>query len=187
MVITASKMIPLGTQAPQFSLFDVVSQSIVTLDKISAQKKAMVIMFLCNHCPYVKHIQKGLIKLAHVYLEKEVGFVAINSNDPTHYPDDSPAHMREIALQWKYPFPYLYDETQEIAKAYQATCTPDFFVFNNSLQLVYRGQFDASSPGNGIPVTGNSLAYALDTILSHKKIPYKQHPSMGCNIKWKSF
>ncbi len=186
MVLTSSKMVPLGTSAPEFSLLDVISQRKITLEEISLNKKGVVVMFLCNHCPYVKHIQKALIKFTYAYLKKGIGFVAINSNDVVNYPDDHPNCMREIAIQWKYPFPYLYDETQEIAKIYQATCTPDFFVFNDKYQLVYRGKFDLSSPGNGFPVTGEILAYALNCVLANKMIDKKQCPSMGCNIKWKS-
>ncbi|MEM7175739.1 MAG: thioredoxin family protein [Chlamydiota bacterium] len=185
MVVTPSEMVPLGTVAPDFSLIDVVSERKVSLKEISTGKKATVVMFICNHCPYVKHIQKALVKLVAAYQAREVGFVAINANDVASYPDDSPENMRQVATEWSYSFPYLYDATQEVALAYRAACTPDFFVFNSDLKLAYRGQLDKARPGNDIPVTGEDLAYALDCILAGKTIDKQQRPSAGCNIKWK--
>lgn len=142
-------------------------------------------MFICNHCPYVKHVNKELTRLANDYLPKGVNFIAINSNDVENYPDDSPENMKKTALAEGYPFPYLFDETQEVAKAYQAACTPDFFVFDANLVLVYRGQLDDSRPGNQVEVTGNSIRKALDSLLADQPIKFEQKPSLGCNIKWK--
>lgn len=184
MAKTASTMLPLGTYAPQFSLIDVVSGKPVSL-KGNKDALATVIMFICNHCPYVKHVNKELTRLANDYMCKEIRFIAINSNDIDKYPDDSPENMKKIALEQDYPFPYLFDETQEVAKAYQAACTPDFFVFNKDNMLSYRGQLDDSRPGNHIKVNGNSIRLALDCLLNNKPIPDLQKPSMGCNIKWK--
>lgn len=177
-------MVELGTQAPHFSLPDVISGREIRLNK-TIQSKAVVIMFICNHCPYVKHINKELTKLANDYMNNGVMFVAINSNNIDSHPDDSPDHMRIVAEHEKYPFPYLFDETQQIAKAYQAVCTPDFFVYDANLSLAYRGQMDDSRPGNQIAVTGYSIRKALDCILSNQPITEKQLPSLGCNIKWK--
>ena len=183
MVKTASNMVELGTQAPLFSLVDVITGNPVSLDSLKA--KATVIMFICNHCPYVKHINKQLVQLANDYLPKQVNFIAINSNDVSSYPDDSPENMKKTAQDIGYPFPYLYDETQEVAKSYQAACTPDFYVFDEELRLVYRGQLDDSRPGNHLEVNGSSVRHALDCLLSHQTIDPQQKPSMGCNIKWK--
>jgi len=177
-------MLPLGTTAPQFELEDVISGLPVSLSDNSSSR-ATVIMFICNHCPYVKHINTELTRLANDYQSKSVRFIAINSNDVENYPDDSPENMRLTATQHNYPFPYLYDESQETAKAYKAACTPDFFVFNHELALVYRGQLDDSRPSNGIVVDGHSLRNALDCILSNSPITFEQKPSLGCNIKWK--
>jgi thiol-disulfide isomerase/thioredoxin len=184
MVKLASAMLPLGTQAPDFLLTDTVTNSQFSLKKISGEK-ATVVCFICNHCPYVKHIIKQLPKLANDYIERGVGFVAINSNDITQYPDDSPKHMLAYANEYKFPFPYLFDETQEVALAYQAKCTPDFYVFNHDMELVYRGQLDDSRLGNNIKVSGNSIRLALDNILNDKPISEIQKPSLGCSIKWK--
>lgn len=184
MAKTPSNMLPLGTQAPFFSLNDVVSGQNVTL-KAGQQAAATVIMFICNHCPYVTHVREQLVRLAHDYLSKGVRFIAINANDVANYPDDSPAHMKRIAEEQAYPFPFLFDETQEVARAYQAACTPDFYVFDQELLLVYRGQLDDSRPGNGIPVTGASIRGALDCLLTSQPIDPNQKPSLGCNIKWK--
>lgn len=178
-------MVPLGTKAPDFSLPDVISGQTLTLKQIADRKKATVVMFLCNHCPYVKHIQKTLIERAGRYLKQGVGFVAISANDVANYPEDSPAKMAQVAADWQFPFPYLYDETQEVARAYRAACTPDFFVFDANLALVYRGQLDQARPGNSYPVTGKDLFSALDCVLMGKQVATAQHPSMGCNIKWK--
>lgn len=178
-------MSPLGTQAPVFSLKDVVTGKKIELTQDS-HAKATIIMFICNHCPYVKHINKELTRLANDYLPKQIRFYAISSNDVANYPDDSPDNMKRTALQEHYPFPYLFDETQEVAKAYQAACTPDFFVYDTQLSLIYRGQFDDSRPGSAIPVTGNSIRAALDGVLTNQAISDIQKPSLGCNIKWKA-
>lgn len=184
MAKTLSSMLPLGTCAPQFSLLDPLSGKTVSLN--SAEKSlATVIMFICNHCPYVKHVNKELPRIATDYTNKKVRFIAINSNNIEDYPDDSPENMKKIALQQGYPFPYLFDETQEVARAYQAACTPDFFVFDKNMMLAYRGQFDDSRPGNNIKVSGNSIRMALDCLLADKPVPDTQKPSIGCNIKWK--
>ncbi|MBA2649940.1 MAG: thioredoxin family protein [Legionella sp.] len=181
---TESKMVKLGTLAPNFKLVDVKTGQLIQLD----DKKtpiATVLFFICNHCPFVKHIMPKLIEVARKYLTKDIRFIAINSNDVIRYPDDSPENMRLAALNQNYPFPYIYDETQEVAKAYDAACTPDFFIVDKQLALVYRGQFDDSRPGNQIEVTGDFLSQALDCLLEDKSITVKQKPSMGCNIKWK--
>lgn len=179
-----SCMLPLGTQAPSFSLVDVISQEVINLDKI-AGKVATVIFFICNHCPYVKHIIHELPKIAHDYKNNGIEFIAINSNDITQYPDDSPENMLKLANEFSLPFVYLFDETQEVAMAYQAKCTPDFFVFDKSLKLVYRGQLDDSRLGNNIKVTGKSIRLALDAIIHNKPVSEEQLPSLGCSIKWK--
>ena len=185
MARTESTMVPLGTTAPDFSLPDAVSGKIFGLSDIKSNA-ATVVMFICNHCPYVKHLQAGLTKAAKDYLPKGVGFVAISSNDAVAYPDDSPEKMKEEAKRAGYPFPYLYDETQSVARAYDAACTPDFFIFDKDLKLAYRGQFDDSRRDSGIPVTGKDLRGALDQLLSGNKVTADQIPSLGCNIKWKS-
>jgi len=179
-----STMMPLGTLAPHFSLEDVVSGKQIVLTS-SNGFKASVVMFICNHCPYVKHINNELTRLALDYMSKGVNFIAINSNDTENYPDDSPENMKLTAKNEGYPFPYLFDETQEVARAYQAACTPDFFIYDSQLALVYRGQLDDSRPGNNIPVTGNSIRDALNCILNSKPISGEQKASLGCNIKWK--
>ncbi len=185
MALTESNMLPLGTIAPDFSLYNAVNGKPITLQEISG-KQATVVMFICNHCPYVKHVNDGIATVAKDYQENGIGFVAISSNDAEKYPEDGPEKMKQNAAQHHFPFPYLYDETQETARAYDAACTPDFYVFNNQLQLVYRGQLDDSRPGNGIPVTGKDIRNVLDALLENKTIPGRQKPSMGCNIKWKS-
>ncbi len=184
MAKTPSSMIPLGSPAPEFTLTDVISEKAHSLSHHDSHK-ATVIMFICNHCPYVKHVNPELSRLAHDYMSKGVNFFAINSNDVEHYPDDSPSNMRKIALEQNYPFPYLFDETQEVALAYNAQCTPDFFVYDHLLSLVYRGQLDESRPGNNIKVNGNSIRHALDCLLNNQPILGEQKPSLGCNIKWK--
>ena len=181
---TPSAMLPLGTQAPDFSLINVINGEMTSLSA-NADQMATVIMFICNHCPYVKHVQPELSHLANDYSNKNIRFIAINANDTSQYPDDSPENMKTIALEQRYPFPYLFDETQEVAKAYQAKCTPDFFVFDKNLKLVYRGQFDESRLGNNIKVNGNSIRIAMDCLLANKPVPIEQKPSLGCNIKWK--
>ena len=183
MAKTPSSMLPLGTLAPEFSLMDVVSKKLVSINKANNQI-ATVIMFICNHCPYVKHVNPELTRLAKDYSNKNVRFIAINSNDAKRYPDDSPEHMLKKAIELDYPFPYLFDETQEVAMAYQAKCTPDFFVFDRNNALVYRGQLDDSRLGNYIKVTGESIRTALDCLLADKPVPDNQKPSLGCSIKW---
>lgn len=184
MALTPSNMIPLGTTAPDFTLTDAVSGNELGLQELKSEK-ATVIMFICNHCPYVKHVQAGLVEMASDYIPKGVNFIAINSNDVANYPDDSPENMKKVAERLGYPFPYLFDESQQIAKAYDAACTPDFYIFDSDLKLVYRGQMDDSRPGNGRPVTGADIRKALDEILEGKSVPKDQIPSIGCNIKWR--
>jgi peroxiredoxin len=183
MVAVASTMLPLGTKAPDFSLQD-TKERIVTRDSFQGAP-ALLVIFMCNHCPFVKHVQKVMAQLAAEYQAKGVAVVGINSNDVEEYPDDSPAMMAAEAERLCYTFPYLYDQSQEVAKAYMAACTPDFFLFDKNQRLVYRGQMDDSRPGNNIPVTGADLRKALDAILEGKPVPAVQKPSMGCNIKWK--
>ena len=177
-------MLPLGTQAPDFNLPDTVSGKQISLKDIKSDK-ATVIMFLCNHCPYVLHVNEGLVKLVKEYQESGVSFVAISSNDVENYPQDGPEKMTTHAKNVGYTFPYLYDESQEVAKAYDAACTPDFYIFDGSGQLVYRGQMDESRPGSGKPVTGEELRSALDAVLVGRPVNAIQRPSAGCNIKWK--
>ena len=177
-------MVALGTKAPNFILPDTVSGRQVSLSDIKGNV-ATVIMFICNHCPFVKHVNTELVKLANDYKNKGVGFVAISSNDVASHPQDSPELMMQIAKQLKYPFPYLYDESQQVAKAYDAACTPDFFIYDKDLYLVYRGQLDDSRPGNEIPVTGKDIRKALDCLINNKPVSEFQRPSIGCNIKWK--
>lgn len=180
----SSANIELGTLAPKFDLLDTVSGKMISLDQIKSDK-ATVVMFICNHCPYVKHINKEVVKLANEFIAKGISFAAISSNDVMNYPEDSPEKMKELAEQINLPFPYLYDETHEIAKAYGAECTPDIYVFDSNLKLVYHGQFDDSRPGNNIPVTGKDLRSALNNILEGKPVDTHQVPSIGCSIKWK--
>ena len=184
MTRTPSTMQKLGTKAPDFSLPDVVTNETVSLSDFD-DSEALLVIFMCNHCPYVKNIKEELVEFANDYDEEELGIVAISSNDVENYPDDSPEKMAQEADAYGYPFPYLYDETQETAKAYGAACTPDFFLFNDERELVYRGQFDDSRPGNEIPVTGEDLREAVDTLLEEGAVVQDQRPSMGCNIKWK--
>ena len=184
MARTPSNMIPLGTIAPYFELPDTVSGKNLSLTELQGDK-ATVLFFICNHCPFVLHVNAELVNVANDYNKKGVSFIAISSNDVKNYPQDAPHLMKQQAASVGYPFPYLYDESQEIAKAYDAACTPDMYVFNNQLQLVYRGQLDDSRPENGIPVTGKDLRYALDCVLSGKENTEIQKPSIGCNIKWK--
>ena len=181
---TPSNMLPLGTRAPQFRLFDTVSQQHVSLDELKSDK-ATVIAFICNHCPFVLHLRDKLIEVAHHYTALGVQFIAISANNAVAYPADSPENMAIEARKHHFSFPYLYDETQAIAKAYNAACTPDFYLFDNDLKCVYRGQFDDSRPGNNIPITGRDLTAALDNLLAGKAINPEQKPSLGCNIKWK--
>jgi peroxiredoxin len=183
MALTQSTMLPLGTRAPDFSLPDAEGNCVALKDLQSAP--ALLVMFLCNHCPYVKHVAYTVAKLASEYQKKGVAVVAINSNDVARYPADSPALMKEEIKRVGYTFPYLVDETQEVAKAYRAACTPDFYVFDKNQNLVYRGRLDGSMPGNKLPTTGEELRAALDAALAGKPAPAEQKNSMGCNIKWK--
>lgn len=185
MVQTPSSMMPLGAQAPEFTLPDTVSGKNLSLKSLKGEN-ATVIMFICNHCPFVIHVQDELVRLGRDFLGKGVSVVAISSNDVENYPEDSPDKMKALAESQGFNFPYLYDETQQIAKAYDATCTPDFFVFDKNMACVYRGQLDDSRPGNDIPVTGADLRLALNNILEAKTLSQSQKPSIGCNIKWKS-
>ncbi len=185
MAATPSTMLPLGTPAPRFALPDTVSGKTLAYEDVKGPK-GTVIMFICNHCPYVKHVNHELVRLARDYMPKGIGFAAISANDVTRYPEDAPDKMKETARQLGYPFPYLYDEPQDTARAYQAACTPDFFVFGPDDRLVYRGQLDDSRPGNGKPVSGKDLRRALDLLLQGKTVPEEeQMPSIGCSIKWK--
>jgi len=184
MAETPSNMIPLGTKAPDFRLKDAISGETLSLQELKSDI-ATVIMFICNHCPFVKYIQDELVRLTDEYIAKGVSFIAINSNDVENYPEDSPEKMKEVA-EWKgYSFPYLFDETQDVARAYEAACTPDFYIFDGDLKLVYRGQFDDSRPNNQEPITGKDLREALDNILAGIPVSFDQRPSIGCNIKWK--
>ncbi|MDT7829745.1 thioredoxin family protein [Pricia sp. S334] len=184
MARTPSTMLPLGTKAPEFSLTDTVMDKTVNLHALKGDK-GTVIMFICNHCPFVKHVNPEIVKVAENYQDRGIAFAAISSNDVENYPQDAPHLMKETAKQEGYPFPYLYDETQGTAKAFDAACTPDFYLFDSDLELVYRGQLDDSRPENGIPLTGNDLRNALDALLKGKTIDPDQKPSIGCNIKWK--
>lgn len=177
-------MLPLGTQAPDFNLPDTVSGKNVSLTDMKSDI-ATVIMFLCNHCPYVIHVNEGLVELVKEYQEMGVSFVGISSNDVVNYPADSPDKMTSHAKEIGYTFPYLYDESQDVAKAYDAACTPDFYVFNGQMELVYRGQLDGSRPNSGKPVTGEDLRNALDNVMVNRPVAPLQRPSAGCNIKWK--
>ena len=184
MARTPSTMVALGTAAADFTLSDTVSGKNISLENVKGDV-ATIMMFICNHCPFVKHVNPELVKLANDYKDKGIGFVAINANDVLNHPEDSPALMTQVAKQLKYPFPYLYDESQEVAKAYDAACTPDFFIYDKDLHLVYRGQLDDSRPGNEIPVTGKDIRNALDCLVNDQPVPGLQRPSIGCNIKWK--
>ncbi|MBD2214979.1 thioredoxin family protein [Nostoc linckia FACHB-104] len=184
MALTASTMLPLGTVAPDFQLPNVVSQEMISLASF-ADKKALLVMFICRHCPFVKHIQEQLALIGKNYFESDLGIVAISSNDVENYPDDAPDLLKTMAIELGFKFPFCYDETQEIAKAYTAACTPDFFVFDGERKLVYRGQLDDSRPSNGKPVTGADLRAAIEAVLAGKPIQDEQKPSIGCNIKWK--
>jgi peroxiredoxin len=184
MALTESTMLALGTTAPDFALTDVVSGKTVRRDDFRGQK-ALLVLFICTHCPYVKHIEKGIAALGKDYAGKLIAIVAISSNDVTTHPDDSPAGLKQQAETFGFVFPYLFDETQAVAHAYKAACTPDIFLFDADFRLVYRGQFDSSRPGNGVPVTGEDLRAAIDQVLSDKPVPTDQRPSIGCNIKWK--
>lgn len=184
MAHTPSNMLPLNTKAPRFELLDTLSENMLSYSEIKGEK-GTVVMFICNHCPFVLHVNEEIVRVANDYRVAGFGFVAISSNDVENYPQDGPEFMYKTAEANDYPFPYLYDETQEVARSYDAACTPDFYLFDNADYLVYRGQLDDSRPGNGIPLTGRSLREAMDAILGNKKVPSPQKPSIGCNIKWK--
>ncbi|HEX5400517.1 MAG TPA: thioredoxin family protein [Verrucomicrobiae bacterium] len=184
MALTPSTMLPLGTTAPDFKLPDTNGKTVSPGDFKDAP--ALVVIFMCNHCPYVIHIRAGLAQFARDYASKGVAIVGINANDVANYPADSPAKMKEEVKSAGYIFPYLYDETQAVARAYRAACTPDIYLFDKDRKLAYRGQFDDSRPGNGVPVTGKDLRAALDAVLAGKPVSPNQKASMGCNIKWKS-
>ena len=184
MALTESKMFPLGQEAPFFRLFDTVSKEEITLFDVMGLH-GVVVMFLCNHCPYVIHVNSQLVAIANEYSVKGIGFVAISSNDAEKYSDDGPDKMSIVAKVLQYPFPYLYDESQEVAKNYDAACTPDIYVFDDNKKLYYRGRLDGSRPGNGVPLNGSDLREALDYLLLRQDPPLKQYPSAGCNIKWK--
>lgn len=185
MAQTPSTMLPLDTQAPPFSLVDTVTGRVVSLGDFAASR-ALLVMFICNHCPFVKHVRGGIAQLARDYQPRGVAVVAISSNDPARYPEDGPADMAKEAAAAGYTFPYLFDESQTVAKAYRAACTPDFFLFDSTRRLVYRGQLDDSRPGNALPVTGEDLRAAIDAVLAGRPVPPEQYPSVGCNIKWRA-
>ncbi len=184
MAYTESNMLPLGTEAPAFELPDTVSGKDLSLNDV-ASEKATVIMFLCNHCPYVIHVNPEIVRIVEDYKHKGVSFVGISSNDVVKYPDDSPEKMTVFARDTGYDFPYLYDESQEVARAYDAACTPDFYVFDGDRKLVYRGRIDDSRPGNDVPLSGSDLRAAIDKVLDGEAVSSTQYPSGGCGIKWK--
>lgn len=184
MALTPSTMLSLGTKAPDFNLLDTVTGDQYSYADVSGDK-GTVVMFICNHCPFVIHVNEELVRLANDYRVIGFGFVAISSNDVGTYNQDGPRYMKRVADKNDYPFPYLYDETQEVAKAYDAACTPDFYLFDQEDRLVYRGQLDESRPRNGVPLTGRSMREALDALLGNKEVPKDQKPSVGCGIKWK--
>jgi peroxiredoxin len=185
MVRTASTMLALGTQAPDFHLPDTVSGETISLNSF-ADKKALLVMFICRHCPFVKHVQTELAKIGKDYADAGLGIVAISANDAQNYPDDAPDSLKAMATELGFTFPLCYDDTQETAKTYTAACTPDFFLFDGDRTLVYRGQLDDSRPGNDQPVTGKDLRAAIDAVLGDRPVPSEQKPSIGCNIKWKA-
>ncbi len=184
MALKESTMLALGTQMPDFVLPDVRTQSMISPETFR-EKAALLVMFICRHCPYVVHVQDELTRLGRDYQEKNLGILGISSNDSTGYPADAPMRLKDMAEQLEWKFPYCYDERQSVAKAFTAACTPDFFVFDHQRHLVYRGQLDSSRPGNGQPVNGQDLRTALDAVLSGKPVTNQQRPSAGCNIKWK--
>lgn len=180
----SSTMLPLGTIAPGFNLINTINDQHCALEQCKSEI-ATVIVFICNHCPYVKLLISELVNVANTYQAQGISFIAISSNDVTQFPEDGPSEMQKFAQQHQLPFPYLYDSTQEVAKAYHAACTPDFYIFDAKMSCVYRGRFDEATPGNGKPVTGHDLRNALDSLLAHKAITAQQYPSLGCNIKWR--
>ncbi len=185
MVKTLSTMLKLGTPAPPFSLPEVVSGRMISLESFRGEK-ALLVMFICRHCPYVKHVQGELARLGTDYRDRGVGIVAINANDVSAFPDDAPPSLREMAVELGFTFPFCHDESQAVAKAYTAACTPDFFLFDQARRLVYRGQLDDSRPDSGRPVTGRDLRAAIDAVLAGRPVGADQMPSLGCNIKWKA-
>ena len=184
MSLVKSNHFEVGKKAPEFKLINTVDNKINELSELKG-KNGTAIFFICNHCPFVIHINKELVAIANSYLKKGINFIAISSNDISYYPQDGPKYMKQVALNLKYPFPYLFDEHQEVAKAYDATCTPDLYLFDENLESVYHGQLDNSRPGNGIQVTGNDFRNALDFLLEKKVNNNKPTPSIGCSIKWK--
>ena len=185
MALTPSNMLPLATVAPDFNLPDTLNNDQVLSLSAVLPNKGLLVMFICNHCPYVKHINDELVRLGTDYQNKGISMIAISSNNAASHPEDGPELMKRYGMELGYTFPYLYDETQQVAKAYEAACTPDFFLFDKSKKLVYRGQLDDSRPGNGKPVTGRDLRAAMDTLMRGEEITGIQIPSVGCNIKWK--
>lgn len=183
-MVTPSAMLPLGTAAPPFSLHDVVNGRSYSLESF-VDKTAVLVMFICRHCPYVVHVEQELAKIGQDYRDSGLGIIAISSNDPVGYPDDAPPKLKEMAQRLGFTFPFCHDETQEVAKAYRAACTPDFYLFNRDRRLVYRGQLDESRPGNNKPVTGRDLRSAIQAVLVGKPVEGNQRPSIGCSIKWK--
>jgi peroxiredoxin len=179
-----SVMLPLGTPAPPFSLRDVVSVQVYTLDSFTG-KSALLVMFICRHCPYVVHVEQEIAKIGRDYRDRNLGIVAISSNDPVQYPDDAPPRLKQMAERLGFTFPFCFDETQDVAKAYRAACTPDFYLFDRDRRLVYRGQLDDSRPGSNKPVTGRDLRAAIDATLAGKPVDSNQKASIGCSIKWK--
>jgi len=184
MARTESNMLPLGTKAPDFKLLDTVDDEMKSLNELKGTAGTLI-MFICNHCPFVVHVNPQLSQLAKNYIAKGINCIAISSNDVENYPQDAPHLMKKNAIDNGYIFPYLYDQTQDVAKAYDAACTPDFFLFDGDLKLVYAGQLDDSRPGNGIPVTGKDIRAAMNALVNNETIDANQKPSMGCNIKWK--
>ena len=185
MALTSSTMLPLGTKAPAFSLTDVVSGKTISLDAFTG-RPALLVMFICTHCPYVRHVQNELAKLGRDYRDKNAGILAVSANDPVSHPDDAPDKLKGMAERLGFDFPYCFDETQEVAKAYTAACTPDLFLFDKDRKLVYRGQLDDSRPGNDKPNDGRDLRAALDAVLANRPVSSVQKPSLGCNIKWRN-
>lgn len=185
MALTESNMLPLGTFAPDFKLVDVVSNTEKSLNELKGEQGTLIV-FMCNHCPYVVHLIDALVALAERNLAQGINTIAISSNDIENYPEDRPEKMKALAIEKAFSFPYLYDEEQTIAKAYDAACTPDFYLLDNENKLVYRGRFDRSRPGNSTAVTGEDLQHAIDLLVKNNPIPENQIPSMGCNIKWKA-
>lgn len=185
MAQTESTMLPLGTPAPTFELPDVVTGQMVSLNRF-ADKKALLFMFICRHCPYVKHVQTELARIGQDYKDQPLGIVAVSSNDASAYPADAPTGLREMASELNFNFPFCYDETQDVARAFTAACTPDFFLFDRERRLAYRGQLDGSRPGSATPVTGQDLRSAIDALLAGRPVNPVQRPSVGCNIKWRN-